>query len=305
MTARTIDCAECGASVAYGRLSCPECGALLASLAGAATPATRPSATPLNPPDSIDDPIPVEPVATTVVGPAVAVAVPSIPSVLRDSPNVVRAPAFVPAIAGGAPVLAGGRGRDRADESGWTDTSPDRPPTTIGPSSMDASRVAEVAGWFILVGAAMSVLGFLLPWSRVVIGAGSYGGYLSTWGLASPTHLFVFVVIVGLLAVAIASSGPRCRPGWPSGSSGSGSAACCSASPGRTWSGRSARRLGVLIVGLGGLALVIGGALSVWASRHLEADRPSDPADGAQPAERPLLHCPERIRGVPRSPWPW
>ncbi len=268
MTARTIDCAECGASVAYGRLSCPECGALLASLAGAATPATRPSATPLNPPDSIDDPIPVEPVATTVVGPAVAVAVPSIPSVLRDSPNVVRAPAFVPAIAGGAPVWPADANGIGQTSQGGPDTSPDRPPTTIGPSSMDASRVAEVAGWFILVGAAMSVVGFLLPWSRVVIGAGSYGGYLSTWGLASPTHLFVFVVIVGLLAVATLR--PDRVPTWVAfGVVGLGLGGLLL---GLAWPylvGPLGAQLGVLIVGLGGLALVIGGTLSVWSSRHL------------------------------------
>ena len=34
MTTRTIDCAECGASVPYGRLSCPRCGSLLASVTG-------------------------------------------------------------------------------------------------------------------------------------------------------------------------------------------------------------------------------------------------------------------------------
>ena len=34
MTTKTIDCVECGESVPYGRLSCPACGALLASVAG-------------------------------------------------------------------------------------------------------------------------------------------------------------------------------------------------------------------------------------------------------------------------------
>src|SRR4051812_49967590 len=31
---KSIDCIECGVSVAYGRLSCPTCGALLASVGG-------------------------------------------------------------------------------------------------------------------------------------------------------------------------------------------------------------------------------------------------------------------------------
>ena len=35
MAVRTIGCGACGAVVPYGRLSCPECGELLASVAGA------------------------------------------------------------------------------------------------------------------------------------------------------------------------------------------------------------------------------------------------------------------------------
>ena len=34
MKTKTIDCVECGEKVSYGRLSCPACGALLASVAG-------------------------------------------------------------------------------------------------------------------------------------------------------------------------------------------------------------------------------------------------------------------------------
>src|SRR5262245_5715082 len=34
MSGRTFECSACGASVPYGRLSCPECGELLASVAG-------------------------------------------------------------------------------------------------------------------------------------------------------------------------------------------------------------------------------------------------------------------------------
>ena len=36
-----------------------------------------------------------------------------------------------------------------------------------------AARYVEIAGWFVIVGATMTTLGFLLPWSRVVIGAAS------------------------------------------------------------------------------------------------------------------------------------
>ncbi len=42
MTSKTFDCAECGASVPYGRLSCPTCGALLASVTGALSRLSEP-----------------------------------------------------------------------------------------------------------------------------------------------------------------------------------------------------------------------------------------------------------------------
>ena len=38
---KTFECIECGASAPYGRLSCPACGALLASVTGGRGPAVR------------------------------------------------------------------------------------------------------------------------------------------------------------------------------------------------------------------------------------------------------------------------
>src|SRR6187549_2405816 len=38
---KTLDCVECGASAPYGRLSCPSCGALLASVTGGRRSAVR------------------------------------------------------------------------------------------------------------------------------------------------------------------------------------------------------------------------------------------------------------------------
>jgi hypothetical protein len=43
MTTQTIACSACGADVPYGRLSCPSCGELLASVAGARRPAGKAS----------------------------------------------------------------------------------------------------------------------------------------------------------------------------------------------------------------------------------------------------------------------
>ena len=85
------------------------------------------------------------------------------------------------------------------DSTWWLNTIP------------DPARFVEIAGWFIVVGAAMSLLGFLLPWSRVVIGASTNGGYFDGWGLASPTHLFVFIGLLAVLALAIRR---RPVPAW-------------------------------------------------------------------------------------------
>ena len=54
----------------------------------------------------------------------------------------------------------------------------------------------------VMAGAMGAALGFILPWSRVVIGARSAGGYFDSWGLAGPGHLVVFVLALGALFLA-------------------------------------------------------------------------------------------------------
>jgi hypothetical protein len=132
----------------------------------------------------------------------------------------------------------------------------------------EAARFAEIAGWFVVVGATMSLLGFLLPWSRVVIGARATGGYLDTWGLASPTHL---LVVIGLLVV-LGLGVMRTRvPTWLS--TGVLGLAAGGLLLGLSWPyivGPLGAGIGVLVVALGGIALLIGGALGSWATRHVE-----------------------------------
>jgi hypothetical protein len=41
MMTKTFECIECGAAAPYGRLSCPSCGALLASVRGGRGSAVR------------------------------------------------------------------------------------------------------------------------------------------------------------------------------------------------------------------------------------------------------------------------
>jgi hypothetical protein len=144
------------------------------------------------------------------------------------------------------------------DSTWWLNTVP------------DPARFVEIAGWFIVVGAAMSLLGFLLPWSRVVIGARTNGGYFDGWGLASPTHFFVFIGLLTVLALAIRR---RPVPAWiSSGILGLFSGGLLL---GLAWPylvGPLGADVGLTMVTLGGVALLIGGVLALWATRHVEAD---------------------------------
>lgn len=298
MTMKTSDCVDCGESVPKGRLSCPACGALLASVTGALrSPAPSPG----------DEPVQAEAVtsaqqvvAVTRAEPAEPVVValstatpwspladpepilaprpyrrhvlrePDAPAVLP--PSAYRPPLFSlstassvgPSWPSATPAYAGFGGMaGKADAS--TDIASD-------PGVVDAERFVEIARWFVIVGAAMSVLGFLLPWSRVVIGAAGFGGYFDRWGLAAPTHLVVFG---GLLAVLGSGIVRTSVPAWV-GSGVSGLAAG-SLLIGLTWpylAGPLGADVGVMVTALGGLALVIGGVVASWATRHAETDPP-------------------------------
>jgi hypothetical protein len=49
----------------------------------------------------------------------------------------------------------------------------------------------------------MAIVGFLLPWADIVLGATSMGGYFDRWGLAGPGHPLVLAVVVGLAGLAL------------------------------------------------------------------------------------------------------
>ncbi len=373
MTTKTIDCIDCGASVPYGRLSCPACGALLASVAGALRPPARavdavapgpepiaaadpepdpepiaasdpepdpgplvePVAEPDQEPEAASDPEPVaepdqEPVAASepepepiaVAGPepvpvsdpepvaerdevdelqpiAAAMETPPVPVVpeasrwpplddtepvleprpyvgraaVRDgvaaSPAAYRPPAFALATATSAgpawPTVGkraalGGRGR-----SGAVDPTAEAKPDVPG-ATTPSIRSLELAGWLVVAGAAASILGFVLPWSRVVIGSAHTGGYFDSWGLASPTHL---VVLAGLLVVLGLAVVPTTAPAWiRTGVLGLASGGIL---VGLAWPyvvGPLGAEVGVTLALVGGIALGIGGILASWATRH-------------------------------------
>jgi len=106
MAVRTIECTECGTTVPYGRLSCPSCGELLASVAGSARRLT-----------SIV-PIDLEPVAE------VAVDVAALPASAEPEPepesDVAPAPEpVVPAYRPMPSVLQEARTEGPARGEGW------------------------------------------------------------------------------------------------------------------------------------------------------------------------------------------
>jgi hypothetical protein len=136
--------------------------------------------------------------------------------------------------------------------------------------AVDAVAMVEIAGWFAIVGAAMSVLGFLLPWSVTVIGSSGFGGYFNGWGLASPTHAFVFIGLLVALALGIVHTPV---PHWLR--SGVLGLALGGLLIGLTWPylvGPLGADVGVIVTALGGVALVTGGAVASWATRHAEPD---------------------------------
>ena len=206
MALRTIECSACGTAVPYGRLSCPECGELLASVAGAARHLTSVAGlgdSAIEPveadepvaiePAAADEPVEIEPVAAEPAEPPPGAYVPPAPAPLQPT---VTQPAGLP-----APARAWGLGNAVAATHGSTavsDSGTDRDSLSL----TDPARRAEAIGWLAVAGAAVGAAGFLLPWARTVIGADGVG-YLDTWGFAGPGHPLVVLGLLAVLALAV------------------------------------------------------------------------------------------------------
>ena len=80
------------------------------------------------------------------------------------------------------------------------------------PSALAAARarVDEMIGWVAVAGCALAGLGFLIPWSRTVIGAGGVS-YTDQWGLAGPGAL---IVVLALAAIGVLAVLPNPVPAW-------------------------------------------------------------------------------------------
>jgi hypothetical protein len=189
------------------------------------------------------------------------------------SPGAYRPPSFSLAAAGAAVSApswpnAAESTASSGDGDGVAATTVAKAKSLAGP--IDAARFVEIAGWFVVVGTTLAVLGFFLPWSRTVIGAASFGDYFDAWGLASASHMLVLAGLLGILALGIVRT---TVPIWiRTGILGLGAGALL---VGLVWPyliGPLGADVGVLCVGLGGVAMVIGGAVATWATRHVEVE---------------------------------
>lgn len=228
MAVRTIECSACGSTVPYGRLSCPDCGELLASVAGAARRLTsitaigdgaRPMAASTTAiaaesaePAWIADPAepPAEPAATADPEPELADLAPA-PDPGAAAPSIYRSVSLPGAYVPPAPVAlapvvepaglpAPARAWGGIGSGAGAGSSPALAGETL--SLTDPARRAEAIGWLAVAGAAVGAAGFLLPWARTIIGADGVG-YLDTWGFAGPGHTLVVIGILAVLALAL------------------------------------------------------------------------------------------------------
>jgi hypothetical protein len=122
------------------------------------------------------------------------------------------------------------------------------------------------AGWLMIVGSAVAILGFLLPWSQTVIGAESMGSYFDSWGMANPSHTLVVLALLAVLGLAIVANP---IPTWIR--------TCASGLilggvlVGLTWPylfGPLGAGPGVMAILVGGIMLGVAGSLDLVEARH-------------------------------------
>jgi len=240
MAITTNVCPGCQEAVSSDRLSCPSCGRVLASITRPGEPAPAAGAyVPPAPTSPGARPLPARP----WVGVTSAT-----PPLIAMSP-IPQTPALAGASAVGQPPAA-------------TMTLPSAPSLAL-----EAGWRATVAGWLMAIGSAVAILGFLLPWSRTVIGAEGVGTYFDTWGIANPSHLLVVLTLAVTLGLAILVNP---IPTWIR--------TCCVGLAlsgllvGLTWPyllGPLGAGPGVLAILVGGVVLGVAGVLDLVEARHV------------------------------------
>ena len=240
MAIRTSVCPGCLEAVSSDRLSCPSCGRVLASMTQPGEPA--PAAGAYVPPTATSPaarPLPARPwVGVTAAAPLAMVA-----------PPMPQTPALAGASAVGHPPVA-------------AMTLPSLPSVAL-----EAGWRATVAVWLMVIGSALAILGFLLPWSRTVIGAEGAGTYFDTWGIANPSHFLIVLTLAVTLGLAILVNP---IPSWIR--------TCCVGLAlggllvGLTWPyllGPLGAGPGVLAILVGGVIMSVAGVLDLVEARHV------------------------------------
>lgn len=277
MATRTTICPRCQEAVPGGRLSCSSCGLLLASVAGATRRRTkRPTSAHAGPGATA----PTDPAPTAA--PLTAGAyVP--PGAMASGAFLLPARAWAGITSAGSQPMAGfGASPRPMATAGTAPTSPSVSSIATArvsseprlaeeaaedPSdAIEASWLEATAGWLMIIGSAVAMLGFLLPWSRSVIGAAGTGTYFDTWGIANPSHVMVVLALAAALGLAILANPiptwiRTCAVGLSLGG----------LLVGLTWPylfGPLGAGPGVLAVGLGGVMLGIAGVLDLIEARH-------------------------------------
>ncbi len=295
---QSIVCRACGADVPYGRLSCADCGELLASVAGpgrgrqstASAPASGADDHPaegLPPPadsegfldiDAARDRVPLVPSpqrSRTTAGP-VAAATSGPGSATLAMPGAWLPPVLdaagpsAPARAWAGHGGAGSASRGTSDPvSGPAAEAGDAPSSLVTGPFAGAS---EFVAWLAIAGSALAIVGFVLPWSSISVIGASGVGYFDRWGLAGAGHPLIFVAILGVLAAAVLRE--RIPIWFGIGLPGIGLGALM---VGLAWPylvGPLAGQLGVMAVALGALLLIGAGVATLVVDRHSRGGPP-------------------------------
>lgn len=303
MPARTIVCSECSETVPSGRLTCPACGAMLASIAGGSirpsvkgkdavadhVPSDDPSAmapariqTTALPEASPDD----APAQThrAIGGPAIPLA----PSSIRQTQVEMSGPmAMAPVAAASAadggylppgtpmspatlpgPALSAAAAPDLPSAHSAPDATTNHP--TEEPITFDLARLDQALGYAAAAGSGLIAFGMLMPWSAAVIGASGVSGLFNTWGLASPGLVLVLLWALAVLALSLVPN--RIPVSIRSGLMGLMLGVF---SLGLVWPyviGPLGAGIGVMVVTVGALVLIAAGIASAWRDRHAARD---------------------------------
>jgi hypothetical protein len=306
MSTRSFECRGCGAAVPSGRLSCPECGELLASVSGgvqddarpvpeAPAPAVEFAAADEEPvvdgvaaasPPELAEPDPVE-LDTPIAPPPAPLASypPDLPGAyVPPGPQPAAAGGYVPAgpispaieLPAGPPAPARAWGGLAAMGAGTAAAQSRGTSSAEAFDLRDPVRRAEAIGWLGVAGAAIAAAGFLLPWATTMIGSGGVS-YVDQWGLAGPGHI---LVVLGLVAVAALTVVQNPVPAWIR--LGLPGVALGSLLVGLAWPylfGPLGSRPGLMVSLVGALVLLAAGIACLAADRldterHASPDRP-------------------------------